>query len=150
LVLSMQPGEALRDTDGIEARLGTRRVRRAHAWRTIHQAGVTLTLGSGRSDLAPPQTTLVQTMQAATTRTPLDGTIPRSGWYPREALDRDTALRAMTTHGAHAAFQENALGTLGVGQWADFVVLSANPLETPDLGTVQVIDSYVAGERVAR
>lgn len=89
----------------------------------------------------------MQTLHFATTRTALSGE-PEGGWFPQEALSPSESLRAMTIDGARAAFREQAIGSLEVGKWADFVVLSANPLTAQDLLSIKVEATYVAGRRL--
>ncbi|WP_298915045.1 amidohydrolase [uncultured Algimonas sp.] len=143
VIASMQPSHALGDSNWAEDRIGSRRIRRAYAWRTLHEAGVPLILNS---DLPGEPWMPMQTLHFATTRTRLDGT-PEGGWYLGQALDPETVLRAMTFEGARAAFQEEAIGSLALGKWADFVVLSGNPL-TQDPRTITIEATYVAGRTV--
>jgi len=53
------------------------------------------------------------------------------GWYSNHRVDVDQALRMMTAGPAFAAFQEKDVGTLSVGRYADFTVLSASPYQMP-------------------
>jgi predicted amidohydrolase YtcJ len=57
----------------------------------------------------------------------------------------------MTLGGAYAAFQEGLTGSLAVGKAADFIVVEQNPMTmaTSDLADLQVLDTYVAGSKVA-
>lgn len=73
---------------------------------------------------------------------------PENGWYPEQIIDRETALRSMTQGAAYASFQENTLGKLASGYYADFTVFEHNPLEVeveniPSLGVQMTV---VAGE----
>lgn len=55
---------------------------------------------------------------------------PPEPWMkPRSALSVEEILPLLTINGAYATFQEQILGSLSPGKWADLVVLSANPLE---------------------
>ncbi len=47
-----------------------------------------------------------------------------------ERVSADVALYAYTSASAHATRTERDRGTLSVGKWADFAVLSHDPLET--------------------
>jgi len=89
----------------------------------------------------------METLHFAVTRTTL-GCSAAGGLYVDEALSREDSLRAMTLGGAHAAFQDDNLGSLAIGKWADFVVLSDNPLMAPDIRAIMVEATYVAGEPV--
>jgi predicted amidohydrolase YtcJ len=74
------------------------------------------------SDSGDPRTTL----NGLVNRTGFDGA-PKGGWFPEQSVDVDTALRAMSGGNAFAAFQEDRLGKLAVGYYADFTVLGADP-----------------------
>lgn len=65
----------------------------------------------------------------------LDATVTRrtrSGRVlgPDQRVDTYTALRAMTVWPAYQIFEEDSKGSIEVGKLADFVVLSADPIET--------------------
>jgi hypothetical protein len=51
------------------------------------------------------------------------------------------ALRAATLHNAQALKQEQRLGTISPGKWADIVLLTANPLE--DIRQTRMIDVVI-------
>jgi predicted amidohydrolase YtcJ len=59
----------------------------------------------------------------------------------------DEALRMMTSGPAYAAFQEENLGGLTVGRYADFTVLSADPHQIPpnELRKLAIRMTVVAG-----
>ena len=144
VIASMQPSHAMGDSDWAEDRVGAERITRAYSWKTFQEVGVPLIFNS---DLPGEPWEPMETLHFAVTRTKLDGT-PEGGWYVNEALDREASLRAMTLDGAHAAFQDGTLGSLSPGKWADFVVLSDNPLTASDLRDIQIEATFVAGERV--
>jgi predicted amidohydrolase YtcJ len=64
-----------------------------------------------------------------------------------EALPAELALRAYTLDAARAAGLEADRGQLVPGKRADFLVLSANPLEVPgeSIKDVQVLQTWVEG-----
>lgn len=144
VIASMQPSHAIGDSPWAEDRVGPNRIKRAYSWKTFQEAGVPIIFNS---DLPGEPWEPMETLHFAITRTKLDGT-PEGGWYKNEALDREASLRAMTIDGAHAAFQDTSLGSLAPGKWADFVVLSDNPLTAPDVRTIEVEATYVAGVKV--
>lgn len=146
VIASMQPSHAMGDSDWAEDRVGPRRIRRAYAWKSFEEAGVPIIFNS---DLPGEPWEPMETLHFAVTRTKLDGT-PVGGWYVNEALDRPASLNAMTLMGAYAGFQEDSLGSLARGKWADFVVLSDNPLTVDDVRTITVEATYVAGQVVSR
>jgi hypothetical protein len=87
-------------------------------------------------------------IQAAVTRRGRQG--EASGL--EEAVPVEAALRAYTLDAARAAGLEAERGSLVAGKRADFLVLSANPLECPAeaIGAIQVEETWVGGERLWR
>jgi len=94
------------------------------------------------SDSGDPRTTL----NALVNRTGFDGA-PEGGWFPEQSVDVSTALRAMSAGNAYAAFEENKLGALTVGRYADFTVLADDPAEVnrEDLLQIGVNMTVVGG-----
>lgn len=105
---SVQPEHVLDDRDVLDAVWGDRAAR-AYPFRTLHDAGVRLLLGSD-APVAPLDPWLA--VAAAVTRT-RDG---REPWHPEQALSRDVALAA------------SVRSRVAVGRPADLVVLEADPL----------------------
>ncbi|HEX9820357.1 MAG TPA: amidohydrolase family protein [Methylomirabilota bacterium] len=67
-----------------------------------------------------------------------------------EALTAEAALRAYTIDAARAVGLEADRGALVSGKRADFLVLSANPLECPPgaINDLQVLQTWVEGSRI--
>mgnify|MGYP000014678816 CR=1 FL=1 len=142
----MQSSHAVGDSGWAEDRVGPDRIKHAYAWQRILNAGGTLIINS---DLPGEPWEPMQTLYFATTRKKLDGT-PTAGWYADQALTTPQALDAMTKTAAYSAFQEDKLGTLAVGKWADFIVLDKNPLTTNpnNIKNIHVLQTWVAGEKL--
>ena len=95
------------------------------------------------SDSGDPRTTL----NGLVNRTGFDGE-PDGGWYTEQAVDIDTALRAMSAGNAYAAFEEDRLGALVEGRYADFTVLAEDPRAVPgeELLGIDVTMAVVGGK----
>ena len=67
---------------------------------------------------------------------------------PLECVSAETALYNYTAAPAYATRTERDRGTLEIGKWADFVLLSADPLETPidEWEQLSVEATFVGGE----
>ncbi|NNE57076.1 MAG: amidohydrolase [Hellea sp.] len=145
VIASMQPSHAVGDSKWAEDRVGPVRIRNAYAWRTILSHGGHLIFNS---DLPGEPWTPMETLHFAVNRQSLKGT-PEGGWYTDQALNVIEAIRAMTIGGAHSAFQDDKLGTLEADKWADFVILSDNPLSVPkdQIKNIKVEQVWVAGQR---
>ena len=101
------------------------------------------------SDLPGEPWTPMETLYFSVTRRRLDGT-PKGGWYADQALTTEEALKAMTIENAYGAFQEDKLGSLAPGKWADFITLDQNPLKTEPnaLKDIVVTGTWVAGKKL--
>ena len=69
---------------------------------------------------------------------------------PSERIDAATALRNYTLGSAYAAGDEQNLGSLEPGKYADLVVLDQNPLtiDPQELQATKVQATYLAGNLV--
>ena len=123
--VSMQSSHAVGDRNWAEDRLGPNRIKHAYAWRNMLDHQVPFILNS---DMPGEPWEPMQTLYFGVTRMDLQEN-PPSAWYAEQALTAEEALRAMTIDGAKSAFMEKMTGSLEVGKFADFVILSDNPLE---------------------
>jgi predicted amidohydrolase YtcJ len=60
------------------------------------------------------------------------------------------AFRCFTLDAAYAAHQENTLGSLEKGKWADFIVIDRDLFNMPasDIHKTGVLQTWVAGRQV--
>lgn len=146
VIASVQSSHAVGDSGWAEDRVGPQRIRHGYAWQRILDAGGLLALNS---DLPGEPWTPMETLYFGVTRAGLDGE-PEEGWYADQALSVEEALYAMTQGSAYAAFQEDRLGSLAPGKWADFVILSDNPFAvTPSaIKDIEIIETWVAGKQI--
>lgn len=146
LIASMQPTHATTDMNIAEARIGNRRIKGAYAWRTLLDQGTVI---AGGSDFPVEPANPFYGLHAAITRTDRQGQ-PVKGWRTHEALTPPQALRAFTLDAAYAQHQENILGSLEPGKWADFILLDQDPfaIDPNDIWKTQVLQTWVAGQCV--
>jgi predicted amidohydrolase YtcJ len=144
VIASIQPVFVGEYSRWAEDRVGPSRVHWVLRTRDFLNSGVALAAGTDfpASDSGSP----IATLHCLVTRQSAAGK-PDSGWYSNQAVDVDQALRMMTAGPAYAAFQEKDLGTLSVGHYADFTVLSANPYQvaSDSLRTITIRMTVVAG-----
>jgi predicted amidohydrolase YtcJ len=136
IIASMQPTHATSDLNMAEDRLGPHRIKGGYAWRTIADAGIPIAFGS---DFPVEKSNPIEGFFAGVTRQTKD-LLPEGGWYPEERLTREETLKAFTEGAAFAAFQEDKLGSLSPGKFADFIVLSGDIMTVP---SPQILDSKV-------
>ena len=73
---------------------------------------------------------------------------PPEEWMVGQEIPVELALRSLTINGAYGVFQEDILGSIKPGKFADLVILSADPLDTPieAVPDIQVLMTMVGGK----
>jgi predicted amidohydrolase YtcJ len=129
-----------------EGRVGPDRIKGAYAWNTFLDEGVVVAFGS---DFPVEDVNPFFGLYSAVTRKDHQGN-PEGGWYPEEKLSREEAFRAFTIDAAYAAHQEDELGSLEAGKWADFIIIDQDIFEVPPskIWQTEVLETWVAGEKV--
>ncbi|WP_051279890.1 amidohydrolase [Hellea balneolensis] len=147
VIASMQSSHAVGDSKWAEDRVGPDRIRHAYAWQTILDNGGRLLMNS---DLPGEPWEPMETLYFAVNRKPLNAPAEAEGWYMEQTLSVPEALKSMTIENAYGAFQEDNLGSIEPGKWADFIVLDANPMTVPPhlLKDIQVEQTWVAGRKL--
>ena len=146
LIASVQPTHATSDMYWAEDRVGSERIKGAYAWQKFINLGIPLALGS---DFPVEKPAPLLGFYAAVARQDAKGW-PQGGWYPQEKLTRQQALHGFTLGAAYSAFQEDQLGSINVGKFADFVVLSNDIMTVPEqeILNTKVLKTVINGEAV--
>jgi predicted amidohydrolase YtcJ len=146
IIASMQPTHATSDKNMAEDRVGPQRIKGGYAWKTFLDQGTVVAAGS---DFPVEHSNPFFGLYSAVTRMDHEGN-PDGGWYPNESLTRKEALRAFTIDAAYAGHQEDVLGSIEAGKWADFILIDADYFNAPALGLweIDVLETWVAGEKV--
>jgi hypothetical protein len=146
VIASMQATHATSDMNMAEDRVGAERIKGAYAWRKLLDSGAVIANGSDFPVELPDP---VHGLYASVSRMSRAG-LPEGGWYADEALTRAETLHSWTYAGAYAAHQEDRLGTLEPGKWADFIVVDRDFFTVPEstIDDIQVLQTWVGGERV--
>ena len=146
VIASVQPLHQTSDRLMAEARLGPDRLDGAYPWRSIMNVGGRLAFGS---DAPVEPADPFAGMAAAISRTDADGE-PFGGWFPQEAVSRETALAGFTKNAAYAGFAEGRFGSLSVGERADFIFVDGDPLiaSLDELRAMRVLEVWIGGVRV--
>jgi predicted amidohydrolase YtcJ len=146
LIASMQPTHATGDKNMAEARIGPERLKGAYAWRAFLNQGTVI---AGGSDFPVESDNPFFGLHAAVTRTD-HADQPPGGWHPEQAMTLLEAFRAFTLDAAYAEHQEQSLGSLEPGKWADFIVIDRDLFKIPpaDIWKTRVEQTWLAGERV--
>ena len=146
LIASMQPTHATSDMNMAEDRVGPDRIKGAYAWRTFLKQGTRI---AGGSDFPVESPNPFFGLHAAITRQDHEGH-PPGGWFPNQAMTTTEAVRAFTLDAAYAAHQEDTLGTLEPGKWADFILIDQDifKVDPGKIWKTQVLETWVDGKKV--
>jgi len=146
VIASMQPTHATSDMNMAEDRIGAERIRGGYAWRRLLDSGAVIASGS---DFPVELPNPFYGLYAAVTRQDRDG-LPAGGWYPDQAMTRAEALHSFTLAAAYAAHQEDYLGSLEPGKWADFIIIDRDYFRVPpsDIDDIRVLQTWVGGKLV--
>jgi len=146
VIASTQPMFAYPDTTVLEnfsPLLGHDRAQHADNFALWDDAGVRQVFGSDN----PVMTlSVLKGIEAAVTRMTETGN-PPGGWYPDGRISVEAALRHYTSDSAWGTHDDKDRGTLEVGKFADFVVLSRNILEIDptQISETQVLRTVMGG-----
>jgi predicted amidohydrolase YtcJ len=143
VIPSVQPFHAIDDGRWAVKRIGPARLTGTYAFKSLLDAGATVTFGSDWP--VAPLDPLTGVYGAVTRRT-IDGANP-DGWLPDQKITVDQALTAYTASNAYAGFMDDRCGRITPGHYADLTVLDADlttidPLKVQE---VKVLHTFVGG-----
>ncbi len=144
VVASMQPLHATSDMLIADLHWGKRSAG-GYALKTQIEHGAVLALGS---DCPVETLDPLQGIHAAVTRRRADGTPGPGGWYPKQRLTVEEAVRGYTQGPAYAAGMEDQLGSLAPGKLADLTILDRDifRIEPMEILNAQVVGTVTGGK----
>ena len=144
VIPAMQPQHAISDMPWVAARIGTERSKGAYAWRSFIDAGLIIPCGSDVPVEVPDP--LLGIYNAVTRQN--EAGLPDSGWIPEQKMTIAEAIKGYTIWAAEAAFQEDILGSIETGKYADFTILDKNLLriDPSEILDTNVLYTIVGGE----
>ncbi len=136
LLICIQPHFLVTDF-WVERRLGPQRARWTYAFKSLLRSGM---LVAASSDAPVEPLSPLLGIWAAVARQS----------FPEERITVEEALRAYTLNAAYLSFEEEVKGSIEVGKFADFTVLSQNPLKVkPEkIKDIKVVMTIVDGKIV--
>ena len=146
IIVSAQPYHLFEDGDWMESKIGAGRMRNAYPFKKFLKNNIKLCFGS---DWPVVTINPLKGIYAAVTRHTRK-IQNDEGLIPEEKLTVADTVKAYTVDAAYAAFQEEKLGSLTEGKFADFVVLSENIFDIPkeQIKNVNVIKTVIDGKIV--
>lgn len=143
---SMQPVHAVSDMNMAEDRVGPDRLKGAYAWRSFLDQDSRVVSGS---DFPIELANVFHGIHAAVTRQKHDN-LPDGGWIAEQAMSLEDAMRSFSIDAAWAAHQENVLGGLTPGKWADFILIDRDIYNTAPhaIWQTEVLETWLAGKRI--
>ncbi|KAB7728767.1 amidohydrolase family protein [Rudanella paleaurantiibacter] len=146
VIPSVQPTHATSDMYWAAERLGSVRVKGAYAFKDLMKQNNVIAFGS---DFPVEAVNPLFGFHSATARQDAKN-FPAGGYQPENAVDRQSALLAMTRWAAYANFEDHMRGSIAPGKQADFVVLNKDIMKAPapELRQTKVLQTWVGGERV--
>lgn len=126
VIAAMQGVHATSDGPWVPEKLGDERsATGAYMWRALWDSGAVVTNGTD---------TPVEDVDPLASYYSMVSRMMNTGekFYADQALNRMESLRAYTLNNAYAAFQEDDLGSITPGKYADLVILSRDILSVPE------------------
>jgi predicted amidohydrolase YtcJ len=146
IIPSVQPTHATSDMYWAADRLGLVRVKGAYAFNDLMKQNGLIAFGS---DFPVEYVNPLLGFHAAVARQDAKN-FPKGGFQPENAVDRKSALLAMTRWAAYANFEDHLRGCIAPGKQADFVILDRDIMTVPNeqLRETKVRQTWIGGERV--
>ncbi|MCK8491189.1 amidohydrolase [Spirosoma sp. RP8] len=146
IIPSVQPTHATSDMYWAAERLGPIRVKGAYAFKDLLKQNGMIAFGS---DFPVEAVNPLFGFHAAVARQDAKN-FPAGGYQMENAVDRKSALLAMTRWAAYACFDDQLRGSIAAGKQADFVILDRDIMQVPNpqLRDTKVKQTWIGGERV--
>lgn len=129
-------------------RLGPKRISYAYAWKTLIDAGLTLT---GSSDSPVEDFSPLLGIYSVVCRRDRKG-LPEKGWMPWECVSVYEAACMYTKNAAYSSYEEKLKGTIETGKLADYVILAEDifNIDPMKIRHVAVCETCMGGKTVYR
>jgi predicted amidohydrolase YtcJ len=151
LVADVQPFHLEREVALMGDTLDDERARSTHAWKSMIDAGIVVSLGSdmpgsfNRLHVSPYNP--LENIFSAVTRTNQKG-FPAGGWHPEQKLSIQEAIKAYTFNPAYSSREDKIKGSITEGKLADMIVLSKDVLTAApeEYLTTEVVHTILGGK----
>jgi len=146
IIPSVQPTHATSDMNWADDRLGSNRLKRAYSYKNLLDWSGKIALGT---DFPVEKVNPLLTFYSAVARKDVEGN-PSEGFLKENALTRTEALKGMTIWAAYSNFEDSFKGSIEIGKFADFVILTNDIMKVPEeeITNVDVVATIVNGSIV--
>jgi len=146
IIPSVQPTHATSDMNWADDRLGSNRLKRAYSYKNLLDWSGKIALGT---DFPVEKVNPLLTFYSAVARKDVEGN-PSEGFLKENALTRIEALKGMTIWAAYSNFEDSFKGSIEIGKFADFVILTKDIMKVPEeeITNVDVVATIVNGSIV--
>lgn len=145
VIASMQPTHCITDKRFCEKRIGRERSKFAYPWKSLLDAGTKIAFST---DYSVEPLNPMEGLYAAVTRKDRMGE-EGDGWFPREKLSMEEAIRLYTLGSAYAQFMENRKGMIKEGYLADMVILDRDLFNIPEDEIMKTkVDYTIVGGKI--
>lgn len=146
LILDIQPVFLVTDLHWIEERIGAERAKYSYLWKRFQDEGF---IQTGSSDCPVESYDPRVGIYAAATRKDLNG-YPEGGYHPDQLVSLFDAVCMYTKNIPYANGEQDYMGTLEEGKFADMVIVDRDIFSRPaeDILNMQVEKTYLAGKEV--
>ncbi|MFH1079385.1 MAG: amidohydrolase [Pseudomonadota bacterium] len=137
VLAGMQPAEFYGDASNEKA-LGVKRLKAMMPWRSLQEAGVSISFGTDYLAGSIPPINPLYGLLVATTRLNYKG---NTDWGPEEAIDLVDAIYHYTLGGAYARKIEGQTGSIEVGKNADLVLFDLDLIAVDSFWLIQQLEA---------
>jgi len=148
VVLDIQPSFFLTDMHWVKERVGEKRAQMSYTWKKYMDAGLLLTGGSDNPvEIFSPWNGIFSLVE----RTDLQG-YPQGGLQPEEKLSVYDAVACFCKNIPYANGEEDLMGTIEVGKFADMVVIDRDIFHCPtnEIKDIKALNTFMAGNETFR
>lgn len=112
---------------------------------SVEKAGISFTL---QSDFAVVQPDMLKMVEIAVVRNTFKE--PEFILAPQERISVESAIRAITSEAAWQLMNEEKIGSLEVGKYADMVILEEDPrkVKPTNISEIKVLETWLNGKKV--
>lgn len=148
VVLDIQPSFFITDLHWIKERVGEKRASMSYTWKSYAEAGLLMT---GSSDCPVEIFSPWDGIYSVVTRQDKEG-YPEGGVQPDQKMSVYDAVCMFSKNIPYANGEEDYMGTIEEGKFADMVVIDRDIFNIPgsEIKDVQALNTYLAGKETYR